>query len=92
MPLAMQTRLLRVLAEREVLPLGAEQAVPVDLQVICATQRDLMELVQAGQFRLDLCYRLNGLVLSLPTLRDRLDKVDLILRYLGCVRVDRSRQ
>jgi sigma-54 dependent transcriptional regulator, acetoin dehydrogenase operon transcriptional activator AcoR len=78
MPLAMQTRLLRVLAEREVLPLGAEQPVPVDLQVICATHRDLMELVQAGQFRLDLYYRLNGLALILPALRDRLDKADLI--------------
>jgi transcriptional regulator of acetoin/glycerol metabolism len=78
MPLVMQTRLLRVLAEREVLPLGAEQPVPVDLQVICATHRDLMELVQAGQFRLDLYYRLNGLALILPALRDRLDKADLI--------------
>lgn len=78
MPLAMQTRLLRVLAEREVLPLGAEQPVSVDLQVICATHRDLMELVHAGQFRLDLYYRLNGLTLTLPPLRDRVDKVDLI--------------
>lgn len=77
MPLSLQTRLLRVLAEREVMPLGAEQPVPVDLQVICATHRDVMELVHAGQFRLDLYYRLSGLVLTLPPLRDRQDKVRL---------------
>jgi sigma-54 dependent transcriptional regulator, acetoin dehydrogenase operon transcriptional activator AcoR len=83
MPLAMQTRLLRVLAEREVLPLGAEQPVAVDLQVVCATHRDLNDLVQAGQFRLDLYYRLNGLTLNLPALRDRMDKADLIEAVLS---------
>jgi transcriptional regulator of acetoin/glycerol metabolism len=83
MPLALQTRLLRVLAEREVMPLGAEQPLAVDLQVVCATHRDLMELVRAGQFRLDLYYRLNGLALTLPALRDRVDKaavIDAVLR------------
>jgi transcriptional regulator of acetoin/glycerol metabolism len=78
MPLALQTRLLRVLAEGEVTPLGAERAVPVDLQVICATHCDLDALVSAGRFRLDLYYRLNGLVLSLPPLRERTDKAALI--------------
>jgi transcriptional regulator of acetoin/glycerol metabolism len=78
MPLALQTRLLRVLAEGEVTPLGAERAVPVDLQVICATHCDLDALVSAGRFRLDLYYRLNGLVLSLPPLRERSDKATLI--------------
>jgi transcriptional regulator of acetoin/glycerol metabolism len=83
MPLALQTRLLRVLAEHEVMPLGAEEPVSVDLQVVCATHRDLMELVRAGQFRLDLYYRLNGLALTLPALRDRVDKagvIDAVLR------------
>ncbi len=82
MPLSLQTRLLRVLAEREVLPLGAEKPVPVDLQVICATHRDLGELVSAGQFRQDLYYRLNGIVLHLPALRERSDKVALIHQLL----------
>jgi len=78
MPLALQTRLLRVLAEGEVMPLGAERAVPVDLQVICATHCDLDALVSAGRFRLDLYYRLNGLTLSLPALRERTDRAALI--------------
>lgn len=82
MPLSLQTRLLRVLAEREVLPLGAEKPVLVDLQVICATHRDLTELVSAGQFRQDLYYRLNGMVFKLPALRERSDKVALIHQLL----------
>ncbi|MGH2374865.1 MAG: sigma-54-dependent Fis family transcriptional regulator [bacterium] len=82
MPLSLQTRLLRVLAEREVLPLGAEKPVPVDLQVICATHRDLTELVSTGQFRQDLYYRLNGMVLKLPALRERSDKATLIHQLL----------
>lgn len=82
MPLALQTRLLRVLAEREVMPLGAEQPTPVDLQVICATHRDLGDLVASGAFRLDLYYRLAGFTLALPALRDRLDKESLIQSVL----------
>lgn len=82
MPLALQTRLLRVLAEREVMPLGAEQPTPVDLQVICATHRDLGDLVASGAFRLDLYYRLAGFTLALPALRDRLDKESLIQAVL----------
>jgi transcriptional regulator of acetoin/glycerol metabolism len=82
MPLALQTRLLRVLAEREILPLGAERPEPVDLQVICATHRDLMDLVRGGQFRLDLYYRLNGMTLKLPALRERSDRRELIAMLL----------
>lgn len=78
MPLALQSRLLRILAEREVLPLGAERTVAVDLQVICATHHDLHKLVETGQFRLDLYYRLNGLTLTLPALRERTDLTALI--------------
>ncbi len=82
MPLALQSRLLRVLAEREVVPLGAERATGVDFQVICATHHDLLKLVETGRFRLDLCYRLNGLTLTLPALRERTDLsalIDIIL-------------
>lgn len=82
MPQAMQTRLLRVLAEREVTPLGSEQPIAVDVQLICATHRDLREMVAQGQFRLDLYYRLNSVTLELPALRDRADKGLLIERLL----------
>jgi transcriptional regulator of acetoin/glycerol metabolism len=78
MPLALQTRLLRVLAEGEVTPLGAEKALQVDLHVVCATHCNLDALVADGRFRLDLYYRLNGLVLTLPPLRERRDLESLI--------------
>jgi transcriptional regulator of acetoin/glycerol metabolism len=86
MPQAMQTRLLRVLAEREVTPLGSEQSIAVDVQLICATHRDLREMVAQGQFRLDLYYRLNSVTLELPALRDRADRgalIDSLLREDG---------
>ena len=73
MPLASQTRLLRVLAERELTPVGATRPVPVDVRVIAATHRDLVELIKSGKFREDLYFRLSGAVLRLPPLRDRLD-------------------
>jgi sigma-54 dependent transcriptional regulator, acetoin dehydrogenase operon transcriptional activator AcoR len=83
MPLLLQTRLLRVLEEQEVIPLGAETGVPVDLRVICASNRDLRELITAGEFREDLYYRLNGIMLELPSLAARTDKDVLIRRFLA---------
>ncbi|MDE1949665.1 MAG: sigma-54-dependent Fis family transcriptional regulator [Burkholderiales bacterium] len=83
MPLALQTRLLRVLAEGEVTPLGSERAQQVDLQVICATHRRLDGLVASGQFRLDLYHRLNGITLTLPPLRERSDLEALIESVLA---------
>ncbi|OYY26107.1 MAG: AAA family ATPase [Acidovorax sp. 17-64-282] len=83
MPLHLQTRLLRVLSENEVLPLGAERPVPVELTVVAASHRDLRQLITAGTFREDLYYRLCGATLRLPSLRERHDMVyliDLILR------------
>src|SRR5690606_14278229 len=71
MPMSLQTRLLRVLQEREVLRIGATVPTPVDLRVIAATHRDLSRQVQEGQFRQDLFYRLNILVVRLPPLRER---------------------
>ncbi|MDZ5460047.1 sigma-54-dependent Fis family transcriptional regulator [Azohydromonas lata] len=77
MPLHLQTRFLRVLSESEVLPLGADKPVPVTLNVIAATHRDLRGAIERGSFREDLYYRLSGAVLRLPPLRERRD-----VRYL----------
>ena len=78
MPLGLQARLLRVLAEREVLPVGATKPIPVDFNVVSASHRNLKTLVENGQFRQDLYYRLNGLALNIPALRNRADKIWLI--------------
>jgi len=78
MPLALQTRLLRVLEEHEIVPLGSDVAIPVDLHLISATHQDLQRMVQEGRFREDLYYRLNGITLELPLLRERTDKRELI--------------
>ncbi len=85
MPLVLQARLLRVLAEREVMAVGGTKPVPVDIRVISASNRNLQELVDSGQFRQDLFYRLNGVVLSIPPLRDREDKEWLIRRIASVV-------
>ena len=82
MPLALQTRLLRVLAEGEVLPVGSAQARRVDVRLVCATHRDLQAQVAAGLFREDLLYRLNGAVFQLPPLRARADRLALARRLL----------
>src|SRR5579863_7110579 len=82
MPLMLQTRLLRVIEEREIVPLGSDQAIPVTLHVISATHRDIRQMIQDGEFREDLYYRLNGITLHLPLLRDRADKADLIRTLL----------
>ncbi|MEK8026159.1 sigma-54-dependent Fis family transcriptional regulator [Pseudaquabacterium rugosum] len=83
MPLAMQARLLRVLQERAVVPLGGGKAVPVDFTLICATHRQLRQAITDGRFREDLYYRINGLSLQLPALREREDLVALLQRMLG---------
>ncbi len=82
MPLALQTRLLRVLEEHEIVPLGGDAAIPVDLHVVSASHHDLLAMVQAGSFREDLYYRLNGITLELPPLRERTDKRELIQTLL----------
>ncbi|HWW05365.1 sigma-54-dependent Fis family transcriptional regulator [Collimonas sp.] len=81
MPLSLQARLLRVLQERVVTPLGSTKSIPVNLAVICATNRNLRELIAANLFREDLYYRLNGLVVKLPALRERSD-LDVIVERL----------
>ncbi|MDR6711884.1 transcriptional regulator of acetoin/glycerol metabolism [Pseudomonas hunanensis] len=77
MPLALQTRLLRVLEDRQVVPIGGE-AQAVDVRIISATHRNLLERVEQGSFREDLYYRLNGLEVPLPAVRERSDKGQLL--------------
>jgi transcriptional regulator of acetoin/glycerol metabolism len=83
MPLALQTRLLRVLEEREVVPLGGATARPLDVRLISASHQDLPACVAEGRFREDLFYRIAGFAVQLPPLRERSDKgrlLDLLLR------------
>jgi transcriptional regulator of acetoin/glycerol metabolism len=82
MPMSLQTRLLRVLSEGEVMPLGAQTPLPVNLTVVAASHRDLRRLIAEGVFREDLYYRLCGATLHLPPLRLRGDKAFVIARVL----------
>jgi propionate catabolism operon transcriptional regulator len=82
MPLSLQTRLLRVLQEREVLRLGGTEPTPVDVRVLTATNRDLRERIAAGEFREDLFYRVNILRLQLPALRERKGDIPAIARRI----------
>ncbi|SEJ09463.1 Transcriptional regulator of acetoin/glycerol metabolism [Pseudomonas linyingensis] len=82
MPLTLQARLLRVLQERKVLPLGGGAEQDIDVAIICATHRDLRVQVQEKGFREDLYYRINGISLRLPALREREDLTALIERLL----------
>lgn len=82
MPLSLQARLLRVLQERCVTPLGTNKSIPADITLVCATHRRLKEEVARGGFREDLYYRLNGLCINLPSLRERSDIDRLIDKLL----------
>jgi transcriptional regulator with PAS, ATPase and Fis domain len=81
MPLALQSRLLRVLQERSVTPLGSNKAKPLDFMLVSATNHKLRENVEKGLFRRDLYYRLNGLSVSLPALRER-DDLDALINLI----------
>ena len=81
MPFGLQARLLRVLQERMVTPLGSGKSIPVNVELICATNHNLRERIARGLFREDLYYRLNGLVVKLPALRDRTD-LDIVVRKI----------
>ncbi|WP_277059830.1 sigma-54 interaction domain-containing protein [Rivihabitans pingtungensis] len=82
MPLNLQAKLLRVLQEKEVEPLGSNRVCPVDLRVIAATSADLPRRVADGSFRADLYYRLNVLPLTLPPLRQRLDDLPSLCEFI----------
>ena len=77
MPLQFQARLLRVLQERTVSPLGGAESYQVDFALICATDRKMREEVNSGRFREALYYRLNGMLVTLPCLRQRMDRLEL---------------
>jgi two-component system response regulator PilR (NtrC family) len=78
LPLAMQVKLLRAIQERRVRKIGATAEEAVDVRIISATHKDLARLVETGQFRQDLFYRLNVIELTLPPLRERLDDLPLL--------------
>ena len=97
MPLALQSRLLRVLEEHQIVPLGSDSACAVELHVLAASHRDLREMIARGTFREDLYYRLNGLTLELPALAERADKERVIqltlaaeTRLHGATRTERE--
>jgi DNA-binding NtrC family response regulator len=81
MPPATQTKLLRVLEEREFMRLGGEEPIRVDVRVIAATNQNLRQLVETGRFRRDLYYRLNVLHIELPPLRDRREDIPLLVDH-----------
>ncbi|UQZ88742.1 transcriptional regulator [Deltaproteobacteria bacterium Smac51] len=81
MPLTAQTRLLRVLQERTVERVGGSRAIPIDVRVICATNRSLPELVEKGLFREDLFFRLNVIPVKIPPLRERRDDIPILVDH-----------
>jgi transcriptional regulator of acetoin/glycerol metabolism len=86
MPLSLQTKLLRALQEREVVPLGGSRPTPVDFALICATNRDLSDLVRTGAFRPDLFFRIAQYTIELQPLRERKDRgalIDALWNALG---------
>ena len=80
MPLALQVKLLRVLQEREVVRVGGQEVIPIDVRIIAATNRDLRQMVRDGSFRLDLYYRLNVLPLRVPSLNERKGDILLLIK------------
>ena len=84
-----QAKLLRVLEEKEIMKVGSGELIGVDVRIIAATNRDLNALVDAGEFRLDLYYRLNTLIINVPPLRDRRSDIPLLIRaFLQQERLD----
>lgn len=83
MPLAMQTKLLRVLEERAIRPVGSEREISINVRIIAATNRDLENEVEKGNFREDLFYRLNVVSIRMPSLSERKEDIPLLARYFS---------
>lgn len=81
LPLKLQGRLLRVLQEKEVMRIGDDKVIPIDVRIICATNRDLMKLVKEGKFREDLYYRINILSLRIPSLNERKEDIETLAKF-----------
>jgi DNA-binding NtrC family response regulator len=81
MPLTLQTKLLRVIEDKRVRPIGATEETPVDVRVVAATNSDLEELMEGGRFRSDLYYRLATLTLAVPPLRERPEDIALLIKH-----------
>ena len=92
MPLTMQVKLLRVLQERELIRVGGEKVIPVDVRVIAATNKDLVDLKNRGLFREDLYYRLNVVNLEIPTLTKRRDDIPLLAQHFLEIFVDKNKK
>lgn len=82
MPLTLQPRLLRVLQEKEIMPLGGNSVIPIDVRIIAATNRSLLKLIEENKFRQDLYYRLNILRLQMPALADRIEDIPLLAKHM----------
>lgn len=83
MPAELQTKLLRVLEDNEIMPLGAREGKSVDVRIVAATNADLQELIGAGRFREDLYYRLARFTVEVPPLRDRREDVPLLVQHFS---------
>ncbi|MBQ9154746.1 MAG: sigma 54-interacting transcriptional regulator [Solobacterium sp.] len=81
MPLSLQARFLRVLQEKEIVPLGSDEVISVDVRVLAATNRDMQKLIEEGSFRRDLYYRLAVLQLDIPNLNERKEDIPELVRY-----------
>ena len=81
MPMGLQVKLLRVLQDKEIRPLGSEESRKINVRIVAATHADLKEKIESGEFREDLYYRLNVFPVTMPPLRDRRDDIPLLLKY-----------
>jgi len=92
MSLAMQVKLLRVLQEMEITRVGGEEVIKVDVRVIAATNKDLIQEIETGRFREDLYYRLNVINLSVPPLRDRKEDIPILAQHFLTVFADKNQK